>query len=86
MLALKEVSFSVVYARREGGVQLSVRSEKPSLDAGKIVSKALAGLGSGGGHAEMAGGFVTFAGDEKEEVILLDEIKERFVAVIGEWR
>lgn len=86
MLALKEVSFSVVYARREGGIQLSVRSEKPSLDAGKIVSKALAGLGSGGGHAEMAGGFVTFAGDEKEEVILLDEIKERFVAVIGEWR
>lgn len=86
MLALKEVSFSVVYARREGGLQLSVRSEKPSLDAGKIVSKALAGLGSGGGHAEMAGGFVTFAGDEKEEVILLDEIKERFVAVIGEWR
>lgn len=86
MLALKEVSFSVVYARREGGVQLSVRSEKPSLDAGKIVSKALAGLGSGGGHAEMAGGFVTFSGDEKEEVILLDEIKERFVAVIGEWR
>ena len=86
MLALKEVSFSVVYARREGGVQLSVRSEKPSLDAGKIVSKALAGLGSGGGHAEMAGGFVTFAGDEKEEVILLDEIKERFVSVIGEWR
>lgn len=86
MLALKEVSFSVVYARREGGVQLSVRSEKPSLDAGKIVSRALSGLGSGGGHAEMAGGFVTFAGDEKEEVILLDEIKERFVAVIGEWR
>lgn len=86
MLALKEVSFSVVYARREGGVQLSVRSEKPSLDAGKIVSKALSGIGSGGGHAEMAGGFVTFAGDEKEEVILLDEIKERFVAVIGEWR
>lgn len=86
MLALKEVSFSVVYARREGGVQLSVRSEKPSLDAGKIVSRALSGLGSGGGHAEMAGGFVTFAGDEKEEVILLDEIKERFVAVIGEWQ
>ncbi len=86
MLALKEVSFSVVYARREGGVQLSVRSEKPSLDAGKIISKALSGIGSGGGHAEMAGGFVTFAGDEKEEVILLDEIKERFVAVIGEWR
>ncbi len=86
MLALKEVSFSVVYARREGGVQLSVRSEKPSLDAGKIVGRALSGLGNGGGHAEMAGGFVTFAGDEKEEVILLDEIKERFVAVIGEWQ
>ncbi len=43
--------------------------------------------GSAQNHlTRVVGGFVTFAGDEKEEVILLDEIKERFVAVIGEWR
>ena len=88
MLALKEVSFSVVYSREgKGGVQLSVRSEKPSLDAGKIVSKALAGLGSGGGHAEMAGGFVTFDGNEKAAVILLDDDQGAVCSVIGPmWR
>ena len=32
----------------------------------------------------MAGGFVPFAGTDSEAVILMDEIKERFVAVIGE--
>lgn len=83
MLALKEVSFSVVYSRKEGGIKLSVRSEKVSLDAGKIVGKALEGIGNGGGHAAMAGGFVPFSGSEQEAVVLLDAIKERFVSVIG---
>lgn len=83
MLALKEVSFSVVYSRKEGGIKLSVRSEKSSLDAGKIVSEALKGIGNGGGHASMAGGFVPFEGSEQEATVLLDEMKERFVEAVG---
>lgn len=83
MLALKEVSFSVVYSRKEGGIKLSVRSEKSSLDAGKIVSEALMGIGNGGGHAAMAGGFVPFEGSEQEATVLLDEMKERFVEAVG---
>lgn len=83
MLALKEVAFSVVYSGRDGGIRLSVRSEKSSLDAGKIVSAALAGIGNGGGHASMAGGFVPFSGNKREETVLLDEIKERFVSIIS---
>lgn len=86
MLALKEVSFSVVYSRRDGGIKLSARSEKSSLDAGKIIAKALEGLGNGGGHAEMAGGFVPFLGTDNEAALLADEIKERFIAVIGKER
>ena len=86
MLALKEVSFSVVYSRKDGGIKLSVRSEKASLDAGKIVSEALVGIGNGGGHAEMAGGFVPFDGNEQAAVVLLDTIKERFVSVIGSYK
>lgn len=84
MLALKEVSFSVVYSRKEGGIKLSVRSEKSSLDAGKIIGKALEGFGGGGGHAAMAGGFVPFGGTDSEAELLMDKIKERFIAVIGE--
>ena len=36
MLALVEVSFSVVYSRKKEGIKISVRSERPTLDAGKI--------------------------------------------------
>lgn len=82
MLALVEVTFSVVYSRREEGIKLSVRSQKANLDAGKIISKALEGIGNGGGHASMAGGFVPFQGSDGQAVILLDEIKERFIGVI----
>lgn len=86
MLALKEVAFSVVYSRKDGGIKLSVRSEKASLDAGKIVGEALAGIGNGGGHAQMAGGFVPFEGNEQAAAVLLDTIKERFVSVIGSYK
>lgn len=86
MLALKEVSFSVVYSRKEGGIKLSVRSEKASLDAGKIIGTALEGIGNGGGHASMAGGFVPFEGTDQEADLLIEQIKERFITTIGWWK
>lgn len=86
MLALKEVAFSVVYSRREGGIKLSVRSERTALDAGKIISEALSEVGNGGGHSSMAGGFIPFDGDKDEEKLLMDMVKERFIAVIAKTR
>ncbi len=86
MLALKEVAFSVVYSRREGGIKLSVRSERTALDAGKIISEALMEVGNGGGHSSMAGGFIPFDGDKDEEKLLMDMVKERFIAVIAKTR
>ena len=82
MLALVEVTFSIVYSRKADGIKLSVRSERGDLDAGKIVSKALDGIGNGGGHAEMAGGFVPFQGNDDEADLLIKEIQERFLHVI----
>ena len=86
MLALKEVAFSVVYSRREGGIKLSVRSERTALDAGKIISEALSEVGNGGGHSSMAGGFIPFDGGKDEEKLLMDMVKERFIAVIAKTR
>ena len=83
MLALVEVSFSVVYSRKKEGIKISVRSERPTLDAGKIISKALKGIGSGGGHATMAGGFVPFDGNDREEDLMIQNIRERFIDVIS---
>lgn len=82
-LPLVEVSFSVVYSRKKEGIKISVRSERPTLDAGKIISKALKGIGSGGGHATMAGGFVPFDGNDREEDLMIQNIRERFIDVIS---
>ena len=84
MLALKEVSFSVVYSRKSDGIKLSVRSEKSMLDAGKIVAEALKGIGNGGGHASMAGGFVPCTGSDMDVKLLEAQMKERFLAVIAD--
>lgn len=86
MLALVEVTFSVVYSRKKEGIKISVRSERPALDAGKIINAALTGIGSGGGHATMAGGFVPFDGTDREEDLLIQDIRERFIAVICEMK
>lgn len=87
MLQLKEVDFSVVYTLRDGGVKLSIRSEDSLHDAGVIVGRALAGIGSGGGHASMAGGFIPYEYlnglgiNDSEEISSI--IRERFLAQLS---
>ena len=59
LLSLVEVEVVVLYARRTNGIKFSIRSERQDVHAGKLVEKCLQGLGNGGGHATMAGGFVS---------------------------
>lgn len=77
-LELVEVEFSVVYSLKKDGVKISIRSERKELDAGKIVQRALKGIGNGGGHASMAGGFVPLK--EMGEWEAVEEIKDRFIS------
>lgn len=58
ILALDIVNVSIVYAIRNDGIKFSVRSEVEDLDAGHLTRTALEGIGKGGGHMEMAGGFI----------------------------
>lgn len=58
ILALAEVEIAVVFSSWEDGIKLSVRSEDPHVHAGELIRQALAGIGSGGGHAAMAGGLI----------------------------
>jgi len=58
ILSLSSVSVAVVYAKRNGGLKFSVRSELPDLNAGKMLNLSLNGIGNGGGHMTMAGGIV----------------------------
>jgi len=77
MLALVEVEFSVVYAIQEQGIKLSVRSEGGGYDAGMIISRALKGIGNGGGHGAMAGGFIPFTGTEEQAKEMIRLVEER---------
>ena len=82
ILSLEEVEVAVLYARRKDGIKFSVRSERSSIHAGELVRNALKDIGSGGGHAFMAGGLIpknniSLLGEEAE-----DAIKERFLSCI----
>lgn len=59
LLALVEVEVAIVASFREDGIKLSVRSEDPEVHAGNLLHKALLGIGNGGGHATMGGGFIS---------------------------
>ena len=82
ILALVEVEVAIVASFREDGIKLSVRSEDLEVHAGNLLHKALLGIGNGGGHATMGGGFIS-----KERVPELgnypqDRIRELFLDVL----
>jgi nanoRNase/pAp phosphatase (c-di-AMP/oligoRNAs hydrolase) len=52
------VNISVAYARRPKGVKLSVRCITPRANAVDLVQHLVNGVGKGGGHNHMAGGFI----------------------------
>lgn len=83
ILSMADVEFAVVYSHKQEGLKYSVRCSS-GLDAGQITAKALLGLGSGGGHPVMAGGFVPFTGTEQQQKELVDAIEENFLKEIAE--
>lgn len=82
MLSLSEVEFSIVYSMKSEGIKLSIRSEFPKYDAGQVCYKALDGIGSGGGHDTMAGGFVPFTGNVRYDSGLITTIQNRFLNIL----
>ncbi len=85
VLSLAEISLSIVYSIRAGkGIKLSVRGDSQKYDAGVIINEALKGIGNGGGHATMAGGFVEFEDNPSlscEELVL--EIEQRIIEAVN---
>lgn len=78
MLTMVEIEFAVVYDVRPDGYKLSIRSSLDYLDAGTITANALEGIGTGGGHAAMAGGFVPKKNLEAADLDFAEEIENRF--------
>jgi nanoRNase/pAp phosphatase (c-di-AMP/oligoRNAs hydrolase) len=58
ILSVEGINIVVAYAVREAGVKLSARSINKKLKANDLVRHLVAGIGVGGGHEHMAGGFI----------------------------
>lgn len=83
ILSLDVVDVAVVYSVNSDGIKFSVRSERPEIDAGQLVYQALSGIGSGGGHAAMAGGFVSQERIKQIGRDYDDKIKQIFMETIN---
>lgn len=81
IISIKEVDFAVVYSPRQAGIKFSVRNEIDEIDAGKAINTVLQGIGNGGGHKTMAGGFLP--SDNLLEVGVLDSfVEDKFLEII----
>lgn len=80
MLALDEVNLSVVYSDKKDGIKLSIRCDT-KYDAGLIAKNALEGIGNGGGHELMAGGFVP-VNPEIDSKLVIAGLEESFVDTV----
>lgn len=58
LLSLVEVDVAIIYSKRPDGYKFSIRSERSEVNAGHLAQKCLGKIGTGGGHAFMAGGMV----------------------------
>jgi len=83
MISIEDIMFSVVYSVRKTGIKMSVRSKNRHADAGAMLFNVLKGIGTGGGHSVMAGGFVPFVCGGKTAEELISIIEARFIAELG---
>lgn len=60
LLSVNEYDVVIVAMIQNNGMHISMRSECPKVDAGKVIRQALnqKGMGFGGGHEHMAGGII----------------------------
>lgn len=83
MLEIVDVKVALMYSIKENGVKVSVRGTKSSgCNVGRAIIETLRGIGTGGGHSEMAGGFVPFESTNKDENDIVIIIKQRFTDTV----
>lgn len=82
MLLMAGVNVCVVYSIKLDGIKISVRSDSVILDAGQLANEALYGIGSGGGHPTMAGGFVPFTANHEKVDELIEQIENNFMDTV----
>lgn len=66
LIQVDEINSCIVYNEINEGIKLSVRSCIKEVDASELASFVCGSIGSGGGHLEKAGGFISMALYERD--------------------
>lgn len=78
LIALAVIDMAIVYSVKADGIKISVRSSSSKYHAGDICNTALQGIGNGGGHGNMAGGFVSFSQNSPSHEEMIELLKKQF--------
>ena len=79
VVSVSGIKIVVAYAVRESGIKLSIRSTSNKIKANDLVRCLVEGCGVGGGHDNMAGGFIPME-NLKQSRLLDTFIKHRAIA------
>jgi len=84
-LQVDNIDACVVFCTVSGGIKISVRSCIRETMANELAARLCAGVGSGGGHSDKAGGFI--CGEKLRDIGItpFDFLKERFKQYYGEY-
>jgi nanoRNase/pAp phosphatase (c-di-AMP/oligoRNAs hydrolase) len=74
-LRLREILVTVIVEAGGDRYHVSVRSRSPDISAANVIRLALAGIGEGGGHDHMAGGFIHASAHIDEQALFRRFIK-----------
>jgi nanoRNase/pAp phosphatase (c-di-AMP/oligoRNAs hydrolase) len=84
LLKLEGVDAVLVYGEYSREMYLSIRAVSDDTNAGEIMKRVLDGIGTGGGHSNMAGGKISDLPDRAESLPRLQAIlTERFLNELG---
>jgi nanoRNase/pAp phosphatase (c-di-AMP/oligoRNAs hydrolase) len=79
-IPLDRADYALVMGRHEGRLYLSLRTRSDEHDAGATIARAVAELGTAGGHGKMAGAQVDLEAAGPDAA---DEVRRRFLAALG---
>jgi nanoRNase/pAp phosphatase (c-di-AMP/oligoRNAs hydrolase) len=81
LVAMERITWVLVTGLTDKGIVLSIRTTNPKGNAEQVMRRILRGLGRGGGHGVMAGGFAPLA-DEQDPPSLRSKITARFLKAL----
>lgn len=85
MLEIVNVNVAMVYSIKDTGIKFSIRCTRNSgINAGRLIIDALRGIGTGGGHSIMAGGFVPYNEKTSRDMTsdIVNSVKDKFLSLV----